>query len=113
MRHIEEYNKLEWILEDLSEYLQEVFDKHHIQQMSEKNWSSQSGFTNSAWYISKNHISITKIEDFNTLEYDLEKMKPLLEKRIGYRLDIEYYESISSLSIYLLKNDYQFSKYRL
>lgn len=35
MKHLKEYNTYDDKIEDLSEYLQEVFDKYHIQQFTE------------------------------------------------------------------------------
>lgn len=100
-------------LEDLSEYLQEIFDKYHIPQLS-----GNVGYFNRYWSIANSHILgashieiLVESEIFRKVLSDIDKITPLLERRLSSKIRTVGHDPAlfgapnRRISIYVLKGE--------
>jgi len=91
MKHIRRYDKIDSKIEELSEYLQEFFDKHNITQVIDE---SKAPSTDFYWIMYPTYISICGktngipfYESYHIYK-DLLNLKSQLEKRLSKEIDI-------------------------
>lgn len=92
MKHIRQYDKVDPKIEELSDYLQEFFDKHRITQVIDESKAPTSHFY---WILYPTYITICgktngiPFYDQYHLYKDLVKLKPYLEKRLDRNINIQ------------------------
>lgn len=114
MKHIKEYTYE--IIEELSDYLQEYFDKYHIKEYKRQPPQDYTSWCH--WYIIDSnynpHINITVPHPiYVKLRKDLERDLEFIQKRLRMKIEIKCYEvpaffqdgdplgGMSDISIYL------------
>jgi len=110
MKYISGYKNF---INDLEDYLQEIFDKYSI-----KSFMTPPVFHNGKWhdcpYYRKfeNFIHINNTEEiFKNLLQDVIKLIPTIEKRLGHQIEIEYYGHKRGNKIFNINDGYLPSGY--
>jgi len=120
MKHIKEYN-INWYgnhyrdssgkIEELSEYLQELFDKYKLRELTDVStsyigaWIITGGrrgdypiVFNGSWPIMIS-ITLESDEDFYNMNKDILDKKPNLEKRMGCPIYVRYLDAARRILI--------------
>ncbi len=96
MKHIRKFNIESKDLEDLEDYLQEIFDKYHIRKSQPTGQESDMDILSGPIYYTKVDINGNESLFLDNLEFkfyynlleDIRKLKPTIEKRLGYPIGI-------------------------